>query len=658
MEGVYTANCDFSTDLAWIEFDPTKVSAGALIEKIESLGYGASKSIEKMPRSDLLTRFVVAAFLTLQLMMLAIPLYVEALQGWAVFFAWISLFFSLPLLIYPAWPIVRSALTSWRAKKLSMETFILMGVGAAFALSILHLWQGDLYALYFESMGMVITFVLLGKWLEQRAKKHACQSMRQLLRHCPQKARLQTSEGVKVVALSSLRVRDHLLASSKEKIAIDGRVLSGEAWVDESLMTGELLPQKKVAGSRLLAGTIVTRGSITYEVTRPFKESLLAHILSVIEEDLVKKPRLHLGLDRLAAILIPSVLILALLVGFMNGIEAMIATLLVACPCAIGMALPLARSLLIQAFAVKGVMVRKAEALSSLSFSSHLLLDKTGTLTKGSLSLRRGGHELDQEEQEILGALAAESEHPISQALATGSRAFEKVQEQPGEGIEAMYQGASYKLGSASFIGVKSEPLPPWTEVCFSKEGVLLTRLYLGDQLRTQFSMRRFPFASVRLLSGDHPEVTRFFANAARIDQWQGGMTPLEKKKEVQRLQQNAHVIMVGDGINDAAALSAADVGIAVSRATEFSRQAADLILTKSGVELLPELVKLRSRGEKIGRQNLVWAFAYNVVALPMAACGLITPILAALAMASSSLFVTLNSCRLLKSSSQPSAKH
>ncbi len=650
-KGVKRCYVDYATDLALIEFAPRFVSKEALIALIKRIGYFPQPLLaeERKPARALWVRFAVSAFCALNLMMLAFPLYTSHFfllptEGYSEAIGYLSLGLALPLVTYGAWPLLRRFYVGLQTGFFGMETLVLLAVFTAFAYSTYHLFHGDFSRLYYDSMGMLLTFVLLGKILERRAKFSAKESLFRITRSLPKKGLKQLTSGEYAsVPIKEIQKGDRILARTGEKIVLDGVVVEGEGLVDASLMTGEAMPLRMMPGSKVVGGSIIKHGSLLIEVSADCTQSVLTKISSVLEHDLGRKQKQQRLVDRLIPFFVPFVIVLAACVYPFGGILRSLTVLLISCPCAIGIAAPLAESRLLFRFAEKGALVRNRRALAILAKNPLFAFDKTGTLTEGKFRVLNTIN-LSESYLAILKGFSEHTTHPVVAPIAelcSVSVPLENVQEHIGRGMEACYQKKRYLLGSASFLqehGI-SVPSSPTTTLYFAEEKRLLTTIELGDLLRAHI-----PKVKGVVLSGDTPELVEQIAKQCGFLWGKGACDPLQKRIEIEKLPKP--VAMVGDGVNDAPALAAADVGISVVSATDLSIEVSDILLTRASLKELPELVSLAKRGQRIIRQNLFWAFFYNAIGLGLACGGVLSPLYAVSAMLLSSLCVTLNSIK------------
>jgi len=684
-KGVINCVIDYSTDLAGIEFSPRYISKDKIIQVISQLGYiphSLDNTERKAVSKDLYLRFIVAAFCSLNSMMFAYPLYATYFnydgEGYGSLFAWLSLFTSLPVVTYSAWPIWRRFLGSLKTGLFGMETLVAIGVGSAFALSLFELLNdGD--KVYFDSMTVIIVFVLLGKIIESKAKFSAKEALFRLSRSTPRRGRKLLPDGsLQFVLVKEIAKGDQLAAYPGEKIVLDGIVTEGNGSCDESLMTGESVPLVKKEGSGVLGGTILSQGHLTYRVTSSPEETALHKIIQMVEHDIGHKSVYVRAADRIVRWFVPSVIALAgltfalyILISGMNtpGVyEAAflraLAVLLISCPCAIGIAAPAAESYLLNGLAALGAIVRNRGCLQYLGRETLLVFDKTGTITEGRFKVCGGLDNFNEHHRRILYSLASQSTHPIACAVATSLFDTEKcsvidMQEVIGHGLKGNVDRIQYYFGSARFMKQQGIELAVefsdaidgvFTSVYFANGERILAHLQLGDEIRVEALnlVDQLQPAQSILLSGDSKEPVEKVAKRCGFNTWHAEFTPLEKREWITSSIAAGNIVcMVGDGINDAPALTAAHVGISVVSASDMSIQVSDILLTTDRLSVLVKIRELAQRGRKIVKQNLFWAFFYNIIGIFLAMFGLLSPIFAAIAMSISSLTVLFNARRL-----------
>lgn len=684
LKGVRNCVVDYATDLASVEFSPRYLSRETIYAKIASLGYqpqALQDSQKKAVSVSLYLRFVIAAFCSLNVMMFAYPLYATYFhyepEGYGSLFAWLSFYTSLPVLFYCAWPIIRRFITSLQMGLFGMETLVVLGVGSAFGLSSYELFTGGT-KVYFDSMTVIIVFMLLGKIVEARAKFSAKDSLIRLSMALPRRGRKRFSDNSqKYVSLKDIAIGDVLVVFTGEKIVLDGLVIEGEGSCDESLMTGESIPVKKKAGSLVLGGTLLQQGWMAFKVTSSPEETALHKIIEMVQQDIGHKTVYVRSADQIVKWFVPIILFIALgtalgclMFGIADENKSVVETailravsiLLISCPCAIGIAAPLAESHLMNSLANLGVIVRNRGCLSLLGNEDAYVFDKTGTITEGKYTVIGGLKTLKKEYKSLLKGLASQSTHPaacaISQAIEEPPASLSGYEEIAGKGLKGVFGHDVYYLGSAAFLqqqGIKIEE--PFMEAkgivsitYFAHHNVQVAALILGDRIREGAPdvIAGLEPKKTLLLSGDAHLAVEAVSRICGFDTFQWGCTPFQKKEIIGNLRKEGKIVcMFGDGINDAPALTEANVGISMVSATDISIQVSDILLTTDRIQVINKIHALARKGQRIVNQNLFWAFFYNVVGIGLAASGTLSPIFAAFAMVASSLLVLFNAKRI-----------
>lgn len=685
-KGIRQCVVDYATDLASIEYAPRHISKEKIHDLIKALGYSPSylaDSQKKAVSFQLYLRFAIAAFCALQIMMFSYPIYMDYFgmdtKGYGLLFGWLSCAASLPVVSYSVWPILQRFYNSLRVGLFGMETLVIIGVGTAFGMSLFQLFAGSSHV-YFDSMSAIVVFVLLGKIIESRAKFSARDALLHIHRAVPRRGRKRFPDGtLKFVPLKEIVPGDCMVITTGEKIVMDGVVIEGEGAADESLMTGEFIPLSKKAGSQVLAGSMLRSGAVTIQVVRSIEQSLLQRIISVIEQDIGHKTHYVRAADLIVRWFVPLVVAIAAGAGLwvwlwgqpeegksiaQTAVVRAVAVLLISCPCAIGIAAPLAESLLMKGLASLGAIVRNRACLRFLGKETKMVFDKTGTLTEGTFAILEGIKELSSSQRALLKGLALQSLHPISSAVAESifeaPLPFDRVEEFAGKGLRGQRGESIYHLGSKCFLELQQVQFsleePPLihsevvSQVFFAENGRCITTIYLGDRLRAdaKTAVSEIGSENTILLSGDSPSAVAAVANLCGIPVWKAHQSPLEKRAAIEQLKSHGEkVLMIGDGINDAPALAIAHIGISVVSATDLSIQVSDILLTTDRLEVLPRIRRMAKKGHAIIRQNLFWAFIYNVIGIGLAVFGFFPPIVAALAMVLSSLIVLFNALRL-----------
>lgn len=668
-KGILKIVVDYVTDLSSIEYDPTVVAKEDLKKWIQELGYGVQElSSTRREEASLTLPFAIAAFSALNVMMFAYPLYTTYFsfenEGMRPILAWISLLLTLPVIGYSARPFYRRMWIQAKQGIMGMEALVGIGVTSAFILSLYEMAQGT-YHIYFDTIGVLIAFLLLGKMMESKAKFSTKEALYRLHLAVPKKGRKRSPDGsFAFVPVKEINPKDEVAVYGGERIVLDGLITWGEGTVDESIVTGESVPIFKKRGDILLAGSILQQGTLHYETTSKEENSTLKHIIKLIENEIVHKTGYTRAVDRVVKWFTPLVIAVACFTFmgvfvFFNAHEAFsrfMAVLLIACPCAIGIASPLVESRLIHQFAEKGALIRNRSLLSLLPRITHFVLDKTGTVTEGRFDLMTGLEGLSPFQSIRLKTAVSKSIHPIAKAIDKALQADVsdeiQLQEVAGKGIIGKDRFGTFYLGSQRFmeeIGVLV-PEVEKTVVFYVEEKILVATILLGDKIKEEAGelIRKLKPLTCILLSGDHEREVGHVAKELKFDAWHAEHTPLEKQVFIQDLKsKGAQVAMVGDGINDAPSLAKADVGISVVSAADISIQISDLLLTTPSLSVLPELISLSKRGQKLIHQNLFWAFFYNGIGIALAILGILTPLFASFAMAASSLMVLFNAKRI-----------
>jgi len=629
---------------------------------------------------------------------LSLPLVLPMIAGWFgsdwMLPAWVQWLLATPVQFVIGARFYKSGWKAARAGAGNMDLLVALGTSAAYGLSLWLWWRagadGMHHAphLYFESAAVVITLVRLGKWLEVRAKRQTAQAIRALQALRPDTARLRAADGtLRDTPVAHVRVGDVVSVRAGERIPVDGAVIEGASHVDESMLTGESLPVAKREGDRVTAGAIATDGVLLVRTTAIGADTMLSRIIRLVEDAQAAKPPIQQLVDRVSAIFVPTVLVLALLTlvgwavagaGWETAIVNAVAVLVIACPCALGLATPSAIMAGTGAGARRGILIADAQALERAQQVDFVVFDKTGTLTVGQPRVTAvdaapgidANALLDQ-----LAALQAENTHPL--ALATREYAVEQgrtitpallPEVLAGRGTRGIVNGASLQLGNARWmeeLGLDHSALQARAEaleahgntvswLAQSGDGGVQLRglIAFGDALKpgAKDAVAELRRRGVRtaLVTGDNAGAARNVADALGIDEVAAQVLPQDKAARVTAWQQAGHVVaMVGDGINDAPALAAADVGIAMATGTDVAMQAAGITLMRGEPRLVSDALDLSRRTVAKIRQNLFWAFVYNVVGIPLAAFGLLSPTFAGAAMAFSSVSVVTNALML-----------
>jgi heavy metal translocating P-type ATPase len=685
--GVRSAEVVFTSDLLKVKYCPRYLQPERIPDRVAALGYraseyGSERDSDRKEWQDLLLRTGIAGAMWMNVMLFSLVIYAsywEGIADWArrgVPFILLGL--TLPVVLYSAWPIHRIAIFGLRNKTLRMEALISTGVLAAFAYSTAQAVLGGKHY-YFDTACAIVTLMLTGKMLERSAKERSAKALAMLHRLLPRKARIRVEGRERFVAVEALAPGMAILMKPGERIPADGVVIEGHSKVDESVLTGESELRSKKPGDPVVCGSLNAAGVLGVEVTRAGEGSTLAQIIRAVEGALASKSPMERAVDRVSRVFIPVVLGIALaaLVGCrvagLPWTEAMlraIAVLVIACPCALGIATPLATTAAVGSASRKGILVRDVRVLETFRKVEVLILDKTGTVTEGDFRVR------ESTLQALAAAASVESysEHPIGRALvryaeeqglallpATG------IEVRPGLGILGQVEGRRVVVGNRLLVEGEGASIPgeldvqaqAWQEegltVAFaSVDGRSAGAVAFGDRLRPEAAqvVKDLQARGMRiaLISGDSRATTARIAAVLGADEFRGEVPPGEKADAVRAFQRSGAVVaMVGDGVNDAQALAAADLGIAMGSGADLAMHAAPVVLMGDSLGRIAETFDLAARALRIVRQNLFWAFFYNAVGITLAILGILNPILAAGAMVLSSLSVIGNSLRLNK---------
>jgi Cu2+-exporting ATPase len=700
--GVRAARVNYATHRARIRWDPARADLARVLGRIRAAGYEPrpwsdteQAAARRAETRDLLVRLGTAAFLASQLMIYQAALYAGYFQGIDAgtrrLLEWISLGLALPVYLYSGAPFLRATWRGLSRLRFDMDALVAIGSGAALLYSVRQMLRGG--EVYFDTAVMIPTLVLVGRYVEAAAKGRASEAVARLARLAPREARRLVGEGGReerrLVPVGEIAAGDLVEVVPGERVPLDGVVVRGVSEVDESLVTGESRPVAKAPGAAVIGGTVNQHGALAIRVTRVGKETVLAGIVRAVEEAQVAKPRIQAVADRVVGVFVPVMLALAagtvafwlsrgapLEHALMTGISVVV----IACPCALGLATPIAVIVATGVATSRGLLLKGGDVLERAARATDVLLDKTGTVTRGRPALS-GVAALDPAlgrdgALALAAAVEARSEHHVGRAIVEAGRALDALPEVevsgfraiPGRGVVATVAAAATSLavvvGNRALLAAHGVAVPPEadararaleargeTVVFLARDGALAALLSVADVVREEAAAAvaalRALGLRVSIASGDTAVTTGAVAAGLGVEAV-AEATPVEKRGAVARLQAaGRRVLFAGDGVNDAPALAQAEVGAAMGRGTDVSIESADVVLVREDLRLLPELIALSRRAHAVIRQNVFWAFFYNAVAIPLAMAGVLHPIVAAAAMAASSLFVVGNSMRL-----------
>lgn len=694
LDGVEAA-VNFASEKAAISFDPVRLSVEDLIEKVETIGYKAkeagdeyeaeSREKEKEIRS-LRNTFIVSALLSL-------PLFMAMIAG--VFRIDSFMFLHLPLLqLILATPVqfvigfrfYRNGFHSLKSGSPGMDVLVAMGTSAAYLFSIYNGFFRSYEGmggpeLYFEASAIIITLVLLGRYFEAVSKGKTSEAIKKLMGLKPKTARVLRNNMEIEIPLGDVIPGDLVILKPGERVPVDGVVEKGESSVDESMITGESMPVDKTEGCEIIGGTINKNGALVFRATKVGRDTVLSQIIQVVEEAQATKAPIQRIADRVAGIFVPTVLGIAALTfliwffAFGNlgmGLISTVAVLVIACPCALGLATPTAIMVGTGKGAENGILIKSGESLERAHKLDAIVLDKTGTITKGKPSvtdiLPLNGVS-DDELLNLAAAMESKSEHPLGEAIVTAAAGRELVtpssfQALPGRGITGRISGNDMLVGTAKLMrerGVEIRQVESHsrkleeqgkTAVHVSRNGEIIGIIAVADTVKEtspEAVLRLKEMGlEVHMITGDNRRTAEAIAKSVGIDNIMAEVLPENKAAAVKTLQEKGFTVaMVGDGINDSPALVTADIGIAIGTGTDIAIESSDITLMKGELTEIPTALKLSKATMKKIKQNLFWAFFYNIIGIPIAAVGLLSPIIAGAAMAFSSVSVVSNSLSL-----------
>lgn len=681
IDGIKEANVNLSTAKLRAVYDENLVSAEEIVEKINSIGFSAAVEVEKDPEKDRQRKvdeyknykrlFIISAIFS-------IPLF------WVMFFhmANVHVFFGEPIWQFALATVVqfyigrvfyKGAYLSIRGGAMNMDVLVALGTSAAYLYSIYNWIVGDPH-LYFESSAMIITLVLLGKTLESRAKGKTSEALLKLMDLAPKKATIVVEGKYVEIPAEDLSIGVQVLIRPGESVSCDGEIVEGETSIDESMLTGEPIPMDKEKGDNVFAGTINGNGTIMVDVKKNPSETGLSKIISMVEEATNKKAPVQRVVDKVSSIFVPSVLIIAALtfVGhmvfggdFRHSLISAVSVLVIACPCALGLATPTAIMVGTGKAAGEGILIRDPEALENAHKINLVALDKTGTITEGRPTIKEilnisGDENLNLD---IIYSMEIKSEHPIAKAIVNhleGRNIIEgNLTNLSGRGIQFETNGKKYIAGSFKYIKemgidlseIESKLEVGRTYVALVSEGELLMVISLEDKVKVDSidAIKALHDLGLRtvMLTGDSKSSAELIAKEVGIDDYRAEILPEDKLSIINEFKENYKVGMVGDGINDAPALAAADIGFSMGTGTDIAIDSGDITLVRGELKLVPRAIDISNKTIRTIKQNLFWAFIYNIIGIPIAALGFLNPMIGSVAMALSSVSVVTNSLRL-----------
>ncbi|MCS3298713.1 heavy metal translocating P-type ATPase [Bacteroides uniformis] len=701
LPGVYQATVNYATAVAQVEYNPEVCSDATLQSAVQDAGYDllvdAGEDVADKAEEIRLTRYRKIKRRTVAALLLSLPIMV------------ISMFFEdISSLKYVLWilstPMVFGLghefyINAWRQLKhgtSNMDTLVAVSTGIAYTFSIFNLlfpnfWlsRGIEPHIYFEAASVIIAFILLGRLLEERAKQNTSSAIKKLIGLQPKTVIIIVDSNERTVPITAVQKGDTILVKPGERIAVDGMVVTGESYVDESMLNGEPVPLHKQSGEKVFAGTINQKGTFQFIADKIGSDTMLAQIIRMVQDAQGSKAPVQKLVDRIARFFVPAIISISIIAfvawiflaptnGFTNGLLAMVTVLIIACPCALGLATPTAIMVGIGKGAEKGILIKDAQSLEIAQKIDTIILDKTGTITAGHPvvveSLWENGFE---HTRKILYSLEKLSEHPLSDAVVKTLQnekeiSIDKFENVPGKGVKGMVGSQTYYVGNLSLLNDNhitiashlQELANKWTQkaktlVWFADSTQAIAAIALTDEIKQTsaeaISELQKMGVEVYMLTGDNAISAQAISRKVGINHYKAGVLPNEKAQFIKELQANGKTVgMVGDGINDSAALAQADLSIAMGQGSDIAVDTAMATILSSDLLKIPETIRLSQLTIKTIYQNLFWAFIYNLIGIPIAAGifysvngFLLNPMWASAAMAFSSVSVVLNSLRL-----------
>jgi Cu2+-exporting ATPase len=674
LEGIKKVGANVTSKRLIIQWDEKQLKLSQILRKIQQIGYIAKpfqeeqhEALQQQENKTLLKRLGLSGLMTMQVMMLNLGVFFDVFgqidAATKEYFNWISLILSTPVALYSAMGFYLSA---WRALK---ARTVNMDVPISFAL--ISIYVSGLYATstangqtYFESLCMFVFLLLISRFLEQNARFKAAQISANLLSHMPTTATLVSDEGHQTVLAKQLKIGQRVLVKVGDVVPIDGLVLEGVGQVNESMLTGEFQLISKHVDDPVYAGTINQVGTMVIVVQNELKDSVASQINQLQNRALLAKPKVANFADRTAHHFVLFVLIIAALTYLAwlfiqpeNAFWVMISVLIATCPCALGLATPVSLTCTVGYLNKRGVLIKRADVLEQLTTIDWVGLDKTGTLTEGQFVMKKLVNFSELTDDRIL-SLAASleqfSSHPIAAVFKqyTDILKVEQAQEHIAKGISGTINDVNYSIGSARLLPNPTDPSLAQFNVFLLQEQQLLAAFILSDAIRPESAAvitQLAPF-HVSLLSGDNSHTVELVANELNIDDWHAHLDPQQKLDFIKEAQALGHqILMIGDGINDAPVLAQADVSITLGIGTDLAKSSSDIILLENSLQKIPLIIKQAIRTQRNIKQNIAWATAYNLLVLPLAISGSLSPLIAVIGMSVSSLIVVANATRLLK---------
>jgi len=697
LEGVENVNVNLIAEKATFDYNESKLELKDIIDMIKGLGYGAKTEVEVNPDKDkearekeinkLRTELIISSVLSFPLV-LAMITAIIGIQIEILHNAFLQLLIALPIQFVIGFRFYKGAFYALRSKSPNMDVLIVMGTSAAFFYSVYNTFfqvvqMGMMKDLYFEAAAIIITLVLLGKYLEAIAKGKTSEAIKKLMGMQAKTARVIRGNVEQDILIEEVVVGDIIVVKPGEKIPVDGKITEGNSSVDESMITGESMPTGKKVGDNVIGATINKYGTFKFETTKIGRETMLAQIIKMVEDAQGSKAPIQKIADKVSGVFVPIVLLIAvvtflvwfLVVGNLTAaIVSAVAVLVIACPCALGLATPTAIMVGTGKGAENGILIKGGEHLETAYKLNAIILDKTGTITKGKPDVTNiiSLGELTEKDILLLAAISEKrSEHPLGVAIyEKGKKEFgeltdpTKFETIPGKGIIAEIDGKNISIGTRklmiqnnidisnieqTLINLETEGKTAMIISVNNKlEGIIAVADTLKESSKEAIEELQKMGIEVYMITGDNKTTANAIAKQVGIQNVLAEVLPENKAEEVEKLKSQGKIVgMVGDGINDAPALATADVGMAIGTGTDVAIEAADITLMSGDLKLIVTAIKLSRKTMNKIKQNLFWAFVYNIIGIPFAALGMLNPIIAGAAMAFSSVSVVTNSLSL-----------
>lgn len=691
--GILNTKVSFASSEGTFEIDTKLYSKEKLIENIEKLGFKVEDDIQALEDEQiknfitLKKYFFTSSSITLIIFILAFSNIVEnPIKSYIIFLLASIVQFYCGARFYT------HAYSAISNKNYDMNVLVALGTSAAYFYSATVLFFPNLFPenlrfMYFDGAAVIITFMILGKYLEENSKQKASDFLKKLMHLAPQNANLlKENNQIQTVLANTLKVGDEILVKTGEKIPADGIIIKGNADIDTAMITGESLPVFKKEKDEVLSGTLNTNGIITIRVSKQSKDTTLSKIITLLRSAQSKQIPISRFADKIANIFVPSVIVISILTfivwglflgQFQNAIIASISVLIISCPCALGLATPIAIVSSVSRGAKEGILIKNPEILEQIKEIKYALFDKTGTLTKGNISVLNTN--IEEEYFKTIGSIERYSEHPISKAIVAFienknilcDENIEDIQIIPGHGIKAIIKNQEFIIGNKKLLDensviISKEHITFYENELNNSNGVILVAVdkttigsfSLEDELKDDAiniikDLKNIGIKPI-LLTGDNHITASRIAKKLQIEEVYSQVIPTEKYEVIKKLQIKAKVMFIGDGINDAPSIKQANIGVTLNSGADISKDAGDIVLINNQLKSIIKSINLSKESMKIVKQNLFWAFAYNIIGIPLAAGVLLpifgvmlTPMYAGIAMSFSSVTVVLNSLRL-----------